>query len=201
MDGDPLSIERGVRQRLADKILDNMAGLWLLVPEHLRLGTWDLLRSWTRQPTERIEPRLALLSTKGSVQPDARTALTICGFETLSDCPSWPPTPVHVCSTAHRGPGRGTPVGWENCVAPAAFDGKLLLIDPTARPASANGTYAATKGTRLHIKAQTFFCLMATVSSRCALPRRGPPPPKPLLSADAEHFATCCWTRSAPRRL
>ena len=43
VDSDPLSIERGVRQRLADKISDNMAGLWLLVPEHLRLGTWDLL--------------------------------------------------------------------------------------------------------------------------------------------------------------
>ena len=41
VDGDPRSIERGVRQRLADKISDNMAGLWLLVPEHLRLGTWD----------------------------------------------------------------------------------------------------------------------------------------------------------------
>ena len=46
---DPLSIERGVRQRLADKISDNLAGLWLLVPEHLRLGTWDLLRAWTQQ--------------------------------------------------------------------------------------------------------------------------------------------------------
>ena len=37
-----------------------MAGLWLLVAEHLRLGTWDLLCGWTRQTSERIEPRLAL---------------------------------------------------------------------------------------------------------------------------------------------
>ena len=37
-----------------------MVGLWLLVPEHLRLGTWDLLRAWTNQPTHRVEPRLAL---------------------------------------------------------------------------------------------------------------------------------------------
>jgi hypothetical protein len=72
MDGDPLSIERGVRQRLADKILDNMAGLWLLVPEHLRLGTWDLLRSWTRQPTERIEPRRRAIGPRsGPVQQQA----------------------------------------------------------------------------------------------------------------------------------
>src|SRR5439155_19807735 len=35
-------------------------GLWLLVPEHLRLGTWDLLLGWTGQAPGRAEPRLAL---------------------------------------------------------------------------------------------------------------------------------------------
>ena len=58
--GDPDSIERGVRQLLADKVSGNLAGIWLLVAEHLRLGTWDLLCGWTRQGTEQIEPRLAL---------------------------------------------------------------------------------------------------------------------------------------------
>jgi hypothetical protein len=57
---DPKSIERGVRQLLADKVSGNLAGIWLLVAEHLRLGTWDLLCGWTGQRTERIEPRLAL---------------------------------------------------------------------------------------------------------------------------------------------
>jgi hypothetical protein len=57
---DPLSIERGVRQALADKVSGNLAGVWLLVAEHLRLGTWDLLCGWTGQPSERVEPRLAL---------------------------------------------------------------------------------------------------------------------------------------------
>jgi hypothetical protein len=57
---DAQSVERGVRQLLADKISGSYLGLWLLIPEHLRLGTWDLLRGWTRQPTERAEPRLAL---------------------------------------------------------------------------------------------------------------------------------------------
>jgi len=37
-----------------------MMGLWLLVPEHLRLGTWDMLCSWTQQDPTKIEPRLAL---------------------------------------------------------------------------------------------------------------------------------------------
>ena len=57
---DPTSLERGVRQLLADKISGNMVGLWLLIPEHLRLGTWPLVCGWTGQPGERIEPRIAL---------------------------------------------------------------------------------------------------------------------------------------------
>ena len=55
-----MSIERGVRQLLADKVSGNLAGVWLLVAEHLRLGTWDLLCGWTRQTAARIEPRLAM---------------------------------------------------------------------------------------------------------------------------------------------
>jgi len=49
-----------VRQLLADKISGTQLGLWLLVPEHLRLGTWDLLRGWTGGATAELEPRLAL---------------------------------------------------------------------------------------------------------------------------------------------
>jgi hypothetical protein len=45
---------------LADKVSGDLAGVWLLVAEHLRLGTWDLLCGWTGQPSERVEPRLAL---------------------------------------------------------------------------------------------------------------------------------------------
>jgi hypothetical protein len=57
---DPQSLERGVRQLLADKVCGSHLGLWLLVPEHLRLGTGDLLLDWTRQGPQRVEPRLAL---------------------------------------------------------------------------------------------------------------------------------------------
>jgi hypothetical protein len=45
---------------LADKVSGNHVGLWLLVPELLRLGVWDLLRAWTGRPTGHVEPRLAL---------------------------------------------------------------------------------------------------------------------------------------------
>lgn len=57
---DAPALERGVRQRLADKVSGTLAGLWLLVPEHLRLGTWDLLVGWSGRPAPSIEPRLAL---------------------------------------------------------------------------------------------------------------------------------------------
>ncbi len=49
-----------MRQLLADKVSGNLVGLWLLIPEHLRLGTWDLLCGWTAQDGARVEPRLAL---------------------------------------------------------------------------------------------------------------------------------------------
>ena len=57
---DPKSLEREVRQALADKISGNQIGIWLLLPEHLRLGTWDLLCSWSARPPDQLEPRLAL---------------------------------------------------------------------------------------------------------------------------------------------
>jgi hypothetical protein len=57
---DPRSIETGVRQFLADKVTGNLAGLWLLVPELLRLGAWDLVCGWTTKRPECVEPRLAL---------------------------------------------------------------------------------------------------------------------------------------------
>ena len=57
---DPKSIERGVRQLLANKISGNLVGIWLLIPEYLRLGLWDLLKSWSGRPTEQVETRLAM---------------------------------------------------------------------------------------------------------------------------------------------
>jgi len=37
------SNEREVRERLSSKISGSHMGIWLLIPEYLRLGTWDLL--------------------------------------------------------------------------------------------------------------------------------------------------------------
>jgi hypothetical protein len=84
-------LERAVRQLLADKVSSSTLGLWLLVPEHLRLGTWDLLLAWSRLSTERVEPRLALqlvheaaLCTTGL---RAKRALTQRGFALSNGLP------------------------------------------------------------------------------------------------------------------
>lgn len=96
---DPASLERQVRQLLADKVSGNLVGLWLLVPEHLRLGTWDLLCGWTGQATPRPEPRLALqlvheaaLCTTGVRE---KRALSQNGFELLQGLP-WLATDVAI---------------------------------------------------------------------------------------------------------
>ncbi len=58
---DAASLERQVRQSLADKVSGNLLGVLLLTPEHLRLGTWDLLRTWSGDLAPgALAPRLAL---------------------------------------------------------------------------------------------------------------------------------------------
>lgn len=88
---DPASLERGVRELLAAKVSGDMMGLWLLVPEHLRLGTWDMLCSWTQQHPAKVEPRLALqliheaaLCVTGVRQ---ERSLSQKGFELLNGLP------------------------------------------------------------------------------------------------------------------
>jgi hypothetical protein len=93
---DAPSIERQVRQALADKVSGSLLGLWLLVPEHLRLGTWDLLRTWSGTPTQApAAPRLALhlVHEAALCRPTLRTdrSLRHKGFELVNGLP-WLPT-------------------------------------------------------------------------------------------------------------
>jgi hypothetical protein len=92
---DAASLERGVRQILADKVSGSLLGLWLLVPEHLRLGTWDLLRSGPGHPLEgALAPRLALhlvheaALCRASLRQDR--SLRHKGFELLNGLPFLP---------------------------------------------------------------------------------------------------------------
>lgn len=85
-----------MRQQLADKVSGNLLGLWLLVPEHLRLGSWDLLRAWSGQSdSEALDARLALhlVHEAALCRPTLRAdrSLRHTGFELLNGLP-WLPS-------------------------------------------------------------------------------------------------------------
>lgn len=138
MDCEPVSIERGVRQLLADKVIGNLAGVWLLVAEHLRLGTWDLLCGWTGKSSHRVEPRLALqlvheaaVCTQGI--RSQRTLHERAGFELANGLPF-----VATDQSIHQ-VLQGLPVAktvqlqvalGKIRLASGHFRGKLLAIDP-----------------------------------------------------------------------
>lgn len=146
-----------------------MVGLWLLVPEHLRLGTWDLLCGWTQQSPARIEPRLALqlvheaaLCLRGLRE---QRTVTLRGFELLNGLP------FLATDTAVHGLLDGLTVAQAQQLQVALgkirrvsgdYAGKLLLIDPH-RPYSYSRRHM-----RRHCKDQSskpkktgqmFFCL------------------------------------------
>lgn len=52
--------ERNVRERLAHKVSGDHMGLWLLVPEYLRLGTWDFLQGVFGRDGNPMAPRLGM---------------------------------------------------------------------------------------------------------------------------------------------
>lgn len=55
------SNERNVRQILANKLSGTHLGLWLLIPEYLRLGTWDLLKgTFDKQSADDLNTRIAM---------------------------------------------------------------------------------------------------------------------------------------------
>lgn len=57
----PQSNERYVRETLANKLSGTHMGIWLLVPEYLRLGTWDLLKGvFSPQNTNDLNARIAM---------------------------------------------------------------------------------------------------------------------------------------------
>ena len=95
-----------MRQLLANKVSGNMVGIWLLVPELLRLGAWDLLRGWSGDGRlGGVGPRLALHlvneAALGSF-PRQRTVLSQKGVE-LANGLSFVPSDktVHELLAAH----------------------------------------------------------------------------------------------------
>lgn len=169
---DPASLERQVRQLLADKISGNLLGLWLLAPEHLRLGTWDLLRTWSGDlADDALAPRLALhlVHEAALCRPTLRAdrSLRHKGFELTNGLPFLPTDgAVHDLLEAHtiaQAQHLQITLG-KLRRASGHFSGRLLALDPhrlvsyskrdmvQRRPAASQ---PATK------QAQTFFLLDA----------------------------------------
>ena len=57
---EPKQNEREFREMLAQKVSGTSVGLWLLIPEYLRLGTWDTLRAWSGERSWDIDTRMAM---------------------------------------------------------------------------------------------------------------------------------------------
>ena len=168
---DPASLERAVRQLLADKVSGDMVGLWLLVPEHLRLGTWDLLCGWTQQDPSRVEPRLALQLVHEAALcitgvRDQRS-LSQKGFELLNGLPF-----VASDTAMHDLLGRRTVAEAEALQlhlgmlrrARGHYQAKLLAIDPHRVRSYSKRLmcrYGGDPDRRPYKVSQTFFCLDA----------------------------------------
>lgn len=87
----PKDNEQLVREQLAKKVSGTYIGLWLLIAEHIRLGTWDLLKGWTGKEDRGIEPHLAMQIVNESALcvtgVRIRSSLSCQGFEVLNGLP------------------------------------------------------------------------------------------------------------------
>lgn len=65
-----------------------MIGLWFLAAEHLRLGSWDLIKGYTKSVDRDIEPRIAMQAVNEAAMCKSRVRkknyITHQGFELLN---------------------------------------------------------------------------------------------------------------------
>lgn len=122
---------------MADKINGNLVGLWLLVPEHLRLGTWDLLRAWANDTGAGVTPRLALqlVHEAALCLPGLRQqrALSQRGFEVLNGLPFLASDrAIHELLGAHSvAAAQGLQLALGKIRQTSGhFAGRLLAVDP-----------------------------------------------------------------------
>jgi hypothetical protein len=168
-----------VRQLLADKVSGNLVGLWLLVPEHLRLGTWDLLCGWCGQPGECLEPRLALelvheaaLCATGVRE---RRSLSQKGFELAHGLPFVASdTAIHHLLNAHTvAEAQQLQIALGKLRrASGHFRAQLLAIDPHRVPSATKRQMRRRCRTAAHRPtkmAQTFFALDADTAQPVCL--------------------------------
>ena len=166
---DPASLERQVRQLLANKISGNQVGIWLLAPEHLRLGSWDLLCAWTGASGQTIWPRMALhLVHEAAICVNGLRkfrSLTQKGFELAHGLPFVPTDfAIHQLLRSHSvAQAQALQVALGKIRrASGHFQGRLLGIDPhrikssTKRQMRRHRFNANQQALKM---AQCFFCL------------------------------------------
>ena len=168
---DPRSIERRVRQLLADKISGNQVGIWLLIPEHLRLGSWDLLRGWSASQSQELAPRLALqvIHEAALCLNNMRCGRTLSqkGFEVANGLP-WVATDQAIhqlfeARTVAQAQQLQLALG-KLRRASGHFKGELLALDPHRITSCSKRQMRRHRGTgqsKPSKQTQTFFCLDA----------------------------------------
>jgi hypothetical protein len=167
---DPESLERGVRQMLADEVNGPSVGLWFSLPEPLRLGAWDLLCGRSGQPADTVEPRLALqlVHEAALCVPGVRKGRTLgqTGFELAHGLPFIASDlAIHELLDAHtvqQAQELQIALGLIRR-ARGHFTGKLLAIDPHRLKSYSQRRVRlhplATQEDRPSKCAQTFFAL------------------------------------------
>ena len=167
-----------MRQLLAQKVSSTLMGIWLLVPEHLRLGTWDLLTGWTRQPEATVHSRLALqlVHEAALCSTGVREArsLTHRGFELTNGLPFLATDQaVHDLLQSHTVAEAQRTQAMLGRIRRASghYHARCLAIDPHHLPSSTQ------RHTRKHRRSpngasvktlQTFFCLDSDTSQPLA---------------------------------
>ena len=145
-----------------------MVGIWLLLAEHLRLGTWDLLKAWSGAADEQVQTRLAMqlvneraLCVKGIRQ---KRTLSQKGFELANGLPF-----IATDSAIHHLLDEHTVADAQHLQIALGkirqtfghFDGRILAIDPhrvksySKRQMPRRKKDKDSKAAKL---AQTFFC-------------------------------------------
>lgn len=168
---DVISLERGVRQLLADKITGNLVGLWLLAPEHLRLGTWDLLKQWAGpSPCElscRLGMQLVHEAALGVVHLRTARCLSQKGFEVLNGMPFVASDQsIHDLLNAHTVQQAEQLQYALGCIRRARghFQGQLLAIDPHRLPSASQRQmprYRDSGAVKPYKVSSAYFCLDA----------------------------------------
>lgn len=160
-----------MRQLLADKVSGTSVGLWLLLPEYLRLGAWELLCGWTGRSGERVEPRLALQLVNEAALCVAgvreKRSLGQRGFEAACGLPFIATdTAIHDLLDRHtieEAQELQVALGLLRRQA-GDFQGALLAIDPHRMPSASKRRmrrFQDKHHQRARKQLQTFFCLDA----------------------------------------